>query len=377
MRAIRLLRPRTVHALRQYNTCSSNHPIEFTNEQIGRLYTVESDATKALKQKETLPKPYAAQLDTLQECTWLCRAPLVEAVHCLKAVRPTFPSIRMVLWGQMGTGKTITLNQLVHAAFQQKWVVWQVPRVLTWTRVIRDIQVNAIRKHRIDTPEHAVNFLTLFKSQNQHIWQTLGELKTERQYEWSNVERTPQGSALTDVVEMGILAPFSACDCVGVLGRELRRHATEGKMKLLVAVDQANSLYGNRTMIKKSDFTKALPEEVSLVVHMRRFFEKNWTNGACVLVADKAEFSKIKENLDFPLNTPLELFREEGFEAIDPFIPIETTHYTKAEADALYQYYLEKKWISSAKGRTDEAREQMYYLSGSNPYLYERLCAFN
>lgn len=54
-----------------------------------------------------------------------------------------------------------------------------------------------------------------------------------------------------------------------------------------------------------------MPEEVSLVQHMRAFFNQDWTNGACVLVADKAEFSKIKENLDFPLNTPLELFREE------------------------------------------------------------------
>ncbi|CAD5207199.1 unnamed protein product [Bursaphelenchus okinawaensis] len=377
MRAIRLFRPITLKDIRQYSKCSSNHAIEFTNEDLGKLYTVEKQESVALKLTDTLPRPYSAQLNTLRECTWLCRAPLVEAVHCLKAVRPSFPSIRMVLWGQMGTGKTMTLNQLVHVGHQQKWVVWHVPRVLTWTRVIRDVQVNTINRSRVDTPTHAVNFLNLFKSQNQHIWQTLAGLKTERQYDWSNVEKTPAGSSLTDVVEMGISAPFSACDCVGVLGRELRRHATEGKVKLLVAVDQANSLYGNRTMIKKADFSKAMPEEVSLVVHMRKFFDKNWTNGACVLVADKAEFSKIKETEDFPLNTPLELFREEGFEAIDPFIPIETTHYTKAEADSLYNYYKEMQWISSANGRTDSGRDQMYYLSGSNPYLYERLCSFN
>ena len=61
----------------------------------------------------------------------------------------------------------------------------------------------------------------------------------------------------------------------------------------------------------KNSLFQAIPEEVSLVQHMRSFFKPNWTNGACVLVADKAEFSKIKKTMDFPLNTPLEMFREE------------------------------------------------------------------
>lgn len=127
---------------------------------------------------------------------------------------------------------------------------------MTWTRVIRDIQINTFKKNRIDTPEHGVNFLNLFKAQNQTIWSKLGELKTEKQYDWSNVEKTLAGAPLTDVIEMGISAPFSACDCVGVLGKELRRHATEGTIKLLVAVDQANSLYGDKTMIKKADYSR-------------------------------------------------------------------------------------------------------------------------
>lgn len=217
------------------------------------------------------------------------------------------------------------------------------------------------------------------------------ELTTERQYDWSNVERTAAGAPITELVEMGLSAPFSACDCVGALGRELRRHASAGAVRVLVAVDQANSLYSERTLIKKADFSKARADEVSLALHVRRFLERDWRNGACLLVADKAEFSRIAETLDFPLNTPLELFGEAGFDAIDPFVPLETLHYSRAEADALHDYYVEKRWLATEKGgcpgplaqsappsaRSQQGRDQLYFLSGCNPYLYERLCAFN
>lgn len=56
----------------------------------------------------------------------------------------------------------------------------------------------------------------------------------------------------------------------------------------------------------------------------------------------------------------------EGFEAIDPFIPIETVHYSKSEADSLYQYYLEKNWISSKNGK---ALYALFYTSFNSKRL--------
>jgi len=132
-------------------------------------------------------------------------------------------------------------------------------------------------------------------------------------------------------------------------------------------------LYG-KTGLKRPDYKKAQPEELTLVVHARKFFQTDWTNGVCVLVADKAENSERIDNLTIPLNTPLELFGETGFEDIDPFIPIETINYTKQEADAIHDYFSEIKWITKAK--TPEARKQLFYLSAANPYYYERICSF-
>lgn len=126
---------------------------------------------------------------------------------------------------------------------------------MDWSRHVKDVQGSVYKPGRIDLPEHAVTFLQHFKQQNQHIWKTLVELKTERTYEWTKVEKTMQDRPITELVEMGIASPFSATDCVGALCRELRRHSSNGSIKLLVAMDGANSLYG-KTVIKKADRTK-------------------------------------------------------------------------------------------------------------------------
>lgn len=53
---------------------------------------------------------------------------------------------------------------------------------------------------------------------------------------------------------MGLSAPLLATDCVGALFEELRRYASKGAIKVLLAMDQANSLYG-KTLIKRADRT--------------------------------------------------------------------------------------------------------------------------
>ncbi|TKR67470.1 hypothetical protein L596_023619 [Steinernema carpocapsae] len=326
--------------------------------------------------QEEPPSAYRKQLDTLNECVWMCRKPILEVVNCLQAVRPTLPSLRLVLWGKFGTGKSMTMNQAVHYAHTQGWVLFTVYDAMTLTRKANEIQMSTHKQGRIDAPELAVQMLQMFKQQNQEVWSKLGEMKTSKSYQWTKVDKTAEGKPITDIVEMGLSAPYVASDCVGALVRELKLHSSSGAIKLLVAIDQANSLFG-KTLVKRADRTFAPAEDLTLVQHMCKFFLNDWTNGASVLVADKAEISDARDHLTMPLNTPLELFGEKGFDAIDPFIPIETELYTKEEANAVYDYYLEKQWLSSPKAQTEEARKQLMYLSAFNPFHYERLCAFN
>lgn len=110
---------------------------------------------------------------------------------------------------------------------------------------------------------------------------------------------------------------------------------------------------------------------------MRKFFKDDWSNGLVLMIADKREIADARDTLAVPIDTPIELFTEKGFEDIDPFIPIETKLYTEAEARILHDYYKEKNWLVTDEARSDAGLKQMFYLSAFNPYYFERLCAFN
>lgn len=85
------------------------------------------------------------QADTLGELVTVIREPLIEVSaikcfiyhslssntsfqvsSCISVARPSFPSLRMVLWGPFGTGKSVTLNQSVHLAYIQNMVIVQL-----------------------------------------------------------------------------------------------------------------------------------------------------------------------------------------------------------------------------------------------------------
>lgn len=347
-------------SVRAYNLASSNHPATFTSDDIGKLYKVDQNAIEILNLHANLHKPYVQLLKTWNECVWLCREPFMETINYFKLVSPTLPAFRVVLWGPFGTGKTITLNQAIHCGHEEGFVIVHVPSAMRWNVVVRPTQVSSYKPDRIDVPEFAVDLLQNFKKQNQPLWSKLAELKTERDYNWSKVEKTQAGRPLTDIVEMGISAPFSSTDCVGALFKELRRHSSEGSIKLLVGIDYANSLYG-KTTIKKANFQKATTDELTLALQTRKFFKSDWTNGICVIVTDKCEISDTRDKLSIPLITPLETFGEQGFDDIDPFIPVETKNYTKEEADTIYDYLKEINWLTKAK--VPEAKKQLFYLS--------------
>uniref|UniRef100_A0A7E4USI4 Small ribosomal subunit protein mS29 n=1 Tax=Panagrellus redivivus TaxID=6233 RepID=A0A7E4USI4_PANRE len=347
---------KTLTAIRPYNKAASDDPSQLARADLGKLYHIPVDAAKNLNFNKILPSKYAKQLNTLDECAILCRPQFLEVLHCFQAVRPTFPGIRVVLWGRFGTGKTLTLAQAVHYAYTQNWVILNVRDVMDWTRVVKDVQMSTYRTGRIDLPEHSVNFLNHFKQQNQHLWKTiLTDLKTTKDYVWTKTEKTPIDKPLTDIVDMGLASPFLANDCVGALCRELRLHASSGALKLLVAMDAGNSLYG-RTVIRKADRTFATTDELSLVQQFRKFFRDDWTNGLVLTIADKREISDAH---------------------IDPFIPIETQLYTEAEAKALHDYYKDKQWLVTDEARSEAGLKQLYYLAAFNPHHFERLCAFN
>ncbi|KAK6104012.1 Mitochondrial ribosomal death-associated protein 3 family protein [Brugia pahangi] len=359
---------------RFYQITSTNDPIALTAGDLGRLYQVSNEDIDTLYYRYMLPPKFRKQVETLNECVWLYRQSTFEATACLKLVGMNIPNLRVVLWGRWGTGKSMTAYQIIYHVWKQGWVLFTIPNVITIMRDYDEVKPSTYHEGRIDFPLLGHQILRRFKLMNTRNWEKLKGCKAQKHYKWSKVEETKEGEPITNIVDIGLSAPSLSSDCVGGLLRELTHHCSAGRFPLLVTIDHANSLYGKTTM-KDKNHKLVDPKYFTLIHHLRKLLRNDWRNGACLLVADKREVSDARDHLTVPLETPLELFGED-IEKIEPFIPIETPLYTFEEMDTLYDYYLEKNWITSESGRTERAKKELKFLSGRNPYYYERICAF-
>ncbi|OXB70925.1 UNVERIFIED_CONTAM: hypothetical protein H355_010751 [Colinus virginianus] len=195
-------------------------------------------------------------------------------------------------------------------------------------------------------------------------------IKTQQKYVWGKRDSTEQGRPLGEVVEQGITRVKNASDAVGVVLKELKQQCHRGSFRVLVAVDGVNALWG-RTTLKKEDKSPVSPEELTLVHNLRKMMMNNWSGGAVVTTLSQTG-SLFKPS---SAHLPHELLGKEGFDALDPFVPILVPNYTEQEFESCYHYYLHNRWLQHEKARTEDGKEELRFLSGSNPRQLERLSA--
>uniref|UniRef100_A0AAY5KS85 Small ribosomal subunit protein mS29 n=2 Tax=Esox lucius TaxID=8010 RepID=A0AAY5KS85_ESOLU len=167
----------------------------------------------------------------------------------------------------------------------------------------------------------------------------------------------------------------SSSDVVGAVLKELRLQAAETEesegFRLAVAIDGVNSLWG-RTTIKKEDKSPVAPEELTLIHNLRKMIDNNWCGGA--VIATLSQTGSLYSPSSAYL--PKELLGEEGFDSMDPFIPVPVSNYSEKEFESCYLYYLDRHWLQHPHSKTDEGKKEIIFLSNRNPSVLERLCAF-
>lgn len=196
------------------------------------------------------------------------------------------------------------------------------------------------------------------------------QIKVQEKYVWNKRESTEKGSPLGEVVEQGLTRVRNATDAVGVVLKELKTQSSLGLFHLLVAVDGVNALWG-RTTLKREDRTLIAPEELALVHNLRKMVKNDWHGGAIVLSLSQTG-SLFKSRTAY---LPHELLGKEGFNALEPFLPILISNYNPKEFESSFQYYLENNWLQHEKASTEEGRKELKFLSNCNPEQLERLCA--
>ncbi|KRY18046.1 28S ribosomal protein S29, mitochondrial [Trichinella patagoniensis] len=335
-----------------------------------KWYRIDNSVYDALALEKALPLGYLKQVDTFSECQFILRSQLLDLVNCMSCMNPTAPVVRYVLFGKFGTGKTTTLCQALHWAYMNDFIICHVPFARKWIHNFKEVSISTWKSGRIDMPLDAAAWLEVFKRRNEARITALG-MKTSKDYVWGARDSTKCDEPLMSVVELGIARPKFATDCVGVLLKELKLNATNEKCKLFVSVDCVNSFF-TLSRVKRADKTFAEASCLSLVHAFKKMLKNDWNNGIVVVTVDSRQYLYLER----PSYLPLFLLGREGFELLEPFVPIHIEKYTEAEARSYIEYMIAKNWIQHEKARREEGQLELMHLSDFNPLLLDKLCAF-
>ncbi|XP_042111139.1 small ribosomal subunit protein mS29 isoform X6 [Ovis aries] len=317
-----------------------NDPAKHGEQHVGQHYNISIQELKTVF-PHGLPPRFVMQVKTFNEACLMVRKPALELLHYLKNTNFAHPAVRYVLYGEKGTGKTLSLCHIIHFCAKQDWLILHIPDAHLWVKNCRDLLQSTYNKQRFDQPLEASVWLKNFKTANERF------------------------------LSQGIMRVRNATDAVGIVLKELKRQSSLGIFRLLVAVDGVNALWG-RTTLKREDKSLIAPEELALIYNLRKMVKNDWQGGAIVLTVSQTGslFKPRKAYL------PQELLGKEGFDTLDPFIPILVSNYNPKEFEACIQYYLENSWLQHEKAHTEEGKKELLFLSNRNPGLLERLCAY-
>ena len=183
---------------------------------------------------------------------------------------------RIIFHGLTGSGKTMTLNHLIHFAHKSNYVLLHFNDILNLTRLPFEYKVSEFKKKegRVDTPMNGTLLLQHFKAQNANL---IKDLKVSKSYEWSLKEHTKEGEPLINVVNHGINRSDHSSDCYAVLIRELKLAAEQNLIKLVIAIDNVNFLYWP-TDLRRPDFTYYTTLDVTITRAFRKLLASDFVS---------------------------------------------------------------------------------------------------
>ncbi|XP_058876419.1 small ribosomal subunit protein mS29-like isoform X1 [Acipenser ruthenus] len=320
---------------------SESEPASHGEQHIGQFYTIPPSQVKTIF-PHGLPYRFQQQIKTFNEACLMVRKPALELIGYLKKADPAHPSVRYVLYGERGTGKSLSLCHALHHCSLQDWLILHVPDAHLWVKNCKELMSSSYHRARFDQPIEASVWLKNFRVTNERF---LKQIKTSQKYVWSKREFTDEGRPLGEIVDQGVTRVKNASDAVGVVLKELKAQARPGSYRLVVGVDGVNALWG-RTTLRKEDRSLIDPSELTLVHNLRKMMKNDWCGGAVIATVTQtgSVFTPSSAYL------PQELLGKEGFDFLDPFLPVLVPAYSEKEFESSYQYYRDRRWIQHHTG---------------------------
>ena len=327
----------------------------------------------------------------------MVRNPAVQIINCVNNWDLEKPALRFMLYGRPGCGKSITLSHITHYGHSQGFITMTFSQIKKWMTRYYEVAPSTYKPGHVDHIMNSNIFLKNFKQANLELLSEPG-MVTHKEYVWSAREKTPAGSPLMDIIEMGCERLAFAADALNIVIRELKINCNEGNCKLMVVCDGVNSLFSEQTLVNKerkewkngpwapdSNWIKSCAKvnECTVLRNFKKLFMNDYKNAvivasACVgakiyPVEDKPDpghrwyISRERQMVPNPdSHLPFNLLGEEGWRLFDPFVPIEVENYSESELDAMISYYIERRWIKEEAGSRG-GRQEIHFLTGRNP----------
>ncbi|CRL04070.1 CLUMA_CG017183, isoform A [Clunio marinus] len=351
--------------LEEYRT-SENDPRNHTTDHIGKFYRIDEKTKKTVFRYGGITKTYEKQIQTFNEPCVMVRNPAVEIIDYMKNTDFNKPIVRYVLYGGLGTGKSMSMVHLLHYGYINGFLLVHIPWLPYWYKHGREYGDSATQEGMTDIPLKTAAWLMHFKTQNIELLTKL-DLKTSQDYVWSKRETTPVGASLIELVDHGINRAKYATDVIRVLFDEVKLQSNEGKVKTMVAIDGYNIIFNEKTNFK-AQFKVMIPKsKISFTQPFLDITKPDWCNGVCVLSVDRLAMFGWERESDLPMY----LLGREGFEHLDPFVPVRHEDYDDKEYESCIGYYVDRKWIQNVGPGFDK---ELKYLSNQNPYKLMDLC---
>ncbi|XP_054160865.1 28S ribosomal protein S29, mitochondrial-like [Oppia nitens] len=365
-----------------------SHPSQHSSQHLAMFYTIPPELANRLFILGGWDRQQQNAFKTFNETSIMVRSPALEVFEYLKRADYSRPVNRYVFFGPIGSGKTYTLNHILHFGFEHKFLLLYCPNPSDWVRYPEETAQSQHKVERIDTPIDAAVWLQLFRTHNSHLLDEL-DLRASKQYVWSQREVTEAGDPLKNILEHGINRIKHASDCMAVLIKEIKTQSSSQKFKTLVIVDKVNAFY-EKSKIKYPDRSLVDIDNITIARAFKKLFTNDWSNGAVVVSVCKklivpyrifnfpAPLKKVntrtRRQLDAEPMTakhlsdlPQDLLTNLGFKDFDPFVPIEVTLYDDKEMESCLNYYTDRKWIQRTAAKSREGRNEIKFLTGFNP----------
>lgn len=351
-------------------------PRKHNETQLGLFYHLPEDE-KTLISIYGAKSPYhpvtTRYYNALGQTPLMIRKPALTAMDYIKKINSLdkpLPNIRILFYGDQGTGKTHTLVHLLHYLHLcQEHIIIHIPKVRRFTRSPNDFEESTSRPGRINTPMDAATLLNLFKIQNAALLEKTKEsLLCSQDYKWSLREVTKAGEPLIKIADHGVNRVIHASDCVAVLIKELMLASDQGKIKLASILDDVKFLFNLEAgIIKHKDHKLIYVDEMTVARALKKLIKGTYKGGLVLAACEDEDLRKQNQ-------TPKQVLGIDGWQHFDPCLPINVPVYSRKEFDSVMNFYQDVGWLCRPESCTVEARDEIRFLSAMNPLQVASVC---